>query len=82
MRATEVNEANAIGLYGLAPGATSMFRNLQVCERLCNIDLIGKQYTPFLTFTVGMENVLVELGAMSQIAMSMVSASVLMLSLL
>ena len=28
MRATEVDSANALGLYSLSPGGTSMFRNL------------------------------------------------------
>lgn len=38
MRATRVESANALSLYGLSPDSQSKFRKLQVCEEKCIVD--------------------------------------------
>lgn len=37
LRAMTFENANALSLYGLSPGSTSKFRNLQVCEHTCSV---------------------------------------------
>ena len=42
MRATRVEAANALSIYGLSPGGTSKFRNMMVCHNLCDLGEVGK----------------------------------------
>jgi ethanolamine utilization microcompartment shell protein EutS len=37
MRNTQANDANALSIYTLTPGATSFFRNIMVCDVACNL---------------------------------------------
>lgn len=37
MRNTHAKDANALSIYTLTPGATSLFRNIMVCDVACNL---------------------------------------------
>ena len=37
-RSTKLESANAISLYGLSPGSLSEFRNLRVCNEVCDVE--------------------------------------------
>lgn len=60
LRATEVESANALSIYGLTPSGTSRFKNMQVCHKMCYI-------------RDGLENILVKWNGSLQLVVSAVS---------
>jgi len=34
-RKTKLESANALSIYGLSPGSVSLFRDIRVCEKIC-----------------------------------------------
>ena len=37
-RATKLKKVNAVAIYGLTPGSISRFRNLKICNELCDAE--------------------------------------------
>lgn len=58
LRNKTVQDVNAISLYGLSPGSISNFRNLQVCDTLCDLSKLSTMSNLLLEYnsTVNLVN--------------------------
>ena len=79
LRSKAVQDVNAISLYGLSPGSISNFKNLQVCDTLCDVSKLPLIYNLPLEYNSTVN--LVNLGSEGLLLLSTL-ASISLLSLL